>query len=95
MSTTANESQSPLAWRGDVERDRPADAFLGQPGLTTAFEHAYRPQGPRSLRFPDVVAGRHGARFVADTANNRTRLPGDLEARLDSDFNVTLGRVPE
>lgn len=86
-----------LAWRGGVDRDRDADAVLGQPDFCTAFEYAYRPQGPRSLRFPYAVTARGASLFVADTSNNRVLIASDLEALLDENpqgaaFDGVLGQ---
>ncbi len=68
-----------LGWRGDLERDRPADAVLGQPDVTSAFESPYRPQGPSSFRFPYAIASdRDGRLFVGDTSNNRVGTIDDV-----------------
>ena len=61
-----------LAWRLPLDRDRPADVVLGQPDMASSAESPYRPQGPRSFRFPYAVAAADDGRlFVADTSNNR------------------------
>ncbi len=70
-----------LAWRLPLEGDRPADVVLGQPDLTSSVESPYRPQGPRSFRFPYAVAAAEedGRLFVADTSNNRIGVLDDAE----------------
>jgi hypothetical protein len=86
-----------LAWAGALDRDRPADAVLGQPDFATAFEYAYRPQGPNALRFPYAVAGRGAELFVADTSNNRVLICSDIDATLagataGASFDAVLGQ---
>ena len=67
-----------LAWRLPLEGDRPADVVLGQPDMASSAESPYRPQGPRSLRFPyAVTAAEDGRLFVADTSNNRIGIVDD------------------
>lgn len=59
-----------LRWDAHPGRDLPADAALGQEGLTSDEEFPYVSQAGR-LRFPYGVATRAGLLAVADTANNR------------------------
>lgn len=70
-----------LGWCGPVDEDRAADVVLGQPGFDSAVEFPYRPQGPRSFRFPyAVTSSPEGALYVADTSNNRVAVVDDAEA---------------
>ncbi len=67
-----------LAWNGQPDADRPADAVLGQPDMASSGEFPYHEQGPARLRFPYAVASWRDHLAVADTANNRVlfwRLP--------------------
>lgn len=83
-----------LAWHGTPEGDQPADAVLGQPDFETAFEYAYRPQGPAALRFPYAVAARGETLFAADTSNNRVLVSDDLPQSLSAaPFGGTFDRV--
>jgi DNA-binding beta-propeller fold protein YncE len=72
-----------LGWRGDVSGDRAADIVIGQPSFASATEFPYRPQGPRSFRFPyAVTASEAGALFIADTSNNRVAVIDEPTATL-------------
>jgi len=67
-----------LGWRGEVRHERPADIVIGQPSFSSAVEFPYRPQGPRSFRFPYAVASSPaGSLFVGDTSNNRIAIVDD------------------
>lgn len=69
-----------LRWDTHPDRDRPADAVLGQPDFTTGTEFPYVSQEGR-LRFPYGVTSVPGGLAVADTANNRVLVyegPGAL-----------------
>lgn len=87
-----------LGWRGPVHEERPADVVIGQPDFATAYELPYRPQGPRSLRFPyGVAAGRDGVLVIADTSNNRLLVVKDPLATLAAEpsgaaVDVVLGQ---
>lgn len=72
-----------LCWSTLPTQDRPADAVLGQPDLTSGDEFPYVPQVGR-LRFPYGLAtgaGQQGPLVaLADTANNRVLLWDALAA---------------
>ena len=68
-----------LRWEAHPDRDRPADAVVGQPDFATATEFPYQSQVGR-MRFPYALSGwappappglSRAGLAVADTANNR------------------------
>lgn len=70
-----------VGWRGDLSAERPADVVIGQPSFDSAYELPYRPQGPRSFRFPyAVTASPSGTLYIADTSNNRLMVLDDAAA---------------
>lgn len=74
-----------LGWRGTVDHERRADVVVGQPGFDSAVEYPYRPQGPRSFRFPYAIAATpDGALYVGDTSNNRILAIDDADATVGS-----------
>ncbi|WP_298508517.1 NHL repeat-containing protein [uncultured Nocardioides sp.] len=62
-----------LRWDAHPDRDRPADAVLGQPDLEAGTEFPYVSQAGR-LRFPYGLSTVRGGMALADTANNRVVL---------------------
>ncbi|HXU33056.1 MAG TPA: hypothetical protein VN851_21015 [Thermoanaerobaculia bacterium] len=60
-----------LAWRGLPERNRPADAVLGQPDFSTSDENRGGPPSARSFRWPHAVVGVGGTTYVADAGDHR------------------------
>ncbi|MEP7010086.1 MAG: NHL repeat-containing protein [Acidobacteriota bacterium] len=60
-----------LAWRGLPERNRPADAVLGQPDFASSDENRGGPPSARSFRWPHAVVGVGGYLYVADAGDHR------------------------
>lgn len=87
-----------LGWASIRSHGQPADVVLGQPSPTSAVENPYRPQGPRSFRFPYAVAASpSGALYVADTSNNRIGVFDDVAATVAAEpvgppFDRVLGQ---
>jgi NHL repeat len=87
-----------LGWKGPVTDERCADFVIGQPDFGSAFESPYRPQGPRSLRFPYAIAASPDGRlFIGDTSNNRVGVVDDVSSTLAVEpvgaaFDVVLGQ---
>jgi hypothetical protein len=69
-----------LRWDTPPDRDRPADAVLGQPDFETGTEFPYVPQINR-MRFPYAIATHGDDLAIADTANSRILIqPGGAVA---------------
>ncbi|HEV7668166.1 MAG TPA: hypothetical protein VGS22_06550 [Thermoanaerobaculia bacterium] len=60
-----------LAWLGTPERNRPADAVLGQPDFSTSDENRGGPPSARSFRWPHAVVGVGGLTYIADAGDHR------------------------
>jgi len=81
-----------LRWRQHPEADRPADAVLGQPDMTTSTEFPYVSQAGR-LRFPYAVSTSTDHQLaVADTANNRVLIYDSVGAAHDEAPIAVLGQ---
>jgi len=82
-----------LSWSPIADRDRDADAAIGQPDLVSNAEFPYRPQNARTLRFPYASASDERALLVADTANNRVLVfPRDASGRAAAEAVLAIGQ---
>ncbi len=81
-----------MAWPGDTDVDGPAVAAIGQADFLSTHEWAYGPQSDSVLRFPYAVSSDDGHLAIADTANNRIMLYGDLPTLTMSAADAVIGQ---